>query len=53
MILKCTRYCRNAYQDVRYGFGKRVHNKMFKDVHGQKGARCTVCRTERVRHGSS
>ena len=34
---KCT--CKHAYQDQRYGEGKRVHNEL---AHG-KGYRCTVC----------
>ena len=36
MILKCS--CKHAYQDKRYGPGKRVHNKCRTGKY-----RCTVC----------
>lgn len=43
IILLCT--CKNAFQDERYGQGKRVHNycKNPYDKGDMKGARCTVC----------
>jgi hypothetical protein len=36
-IMRCT--CENTYQDVKYGKGKRVHNKC------TRGWRCTICLT--------
>ena len=40
-IKKCT--CKHAYQDVRYGKGKRVHNE--RKTPGTY--KCTVCETVR------
>jgi len=38
MVIKCR--CDHEYQDVVYGDGKRLHNKM----NGKEGYyRCTVC----------
>lgn len=39
-IKKCT--CKSAYQDEKYGQGKRAHNLK---ADGEKG-RCTVCGKE-------
>lgn len=39
-VLKCG--CKHAYQDKRYGPGKRLHNALA----GGKGYRCTVCKKE-------
>lgn len=39
-VLLCT--CEHAYQDEKYGNGKRIHNKAPK-VDLQTGYRCTVC----------
>ena len=38
IILKCT--CKHAFQDVRYGEGRRVHNV----GEANDKAVCTVCR---------
>ena len=43
-IRRCT--CKHAYQDARYGKGKRVMNKINKDKVVQR-YRCTVCLKER------
>jgi len=49
MILRCYNFdCRSKYQDERYGVGKRVHNKT-DGFMGKDGARCTVCKRERIR----
>ncbi len=42
MIVNCT--CRHAYQDQKYGKGRRVHT-VGKD---DKKARCTVCEDEKT-----
>ena len=45
MIGSCT--CHNAFQDERYGAGRRVMNKMVK---GDE-CRCTVCGQTRTAQG--
>lgn len=40
-VAKCN--CKHAWQDRRYGKGKRVHNKM-----GTGTFRCTVCGNTRT-----
>ena len=39
-VMTCT--CQHAYQDERYGPGKRVHNEA-KGTGGSVVWRCTVC----------
>lgn len=49
MIMACT--CSNAYQDARYGVGKRVFNRAA-DRGIEQSFRCTVCsREQRVDKG--
>ncbi len=43
MILPCN--CKHAYQDKRYGIGKRVHNPT-KD---ESKFKCTVCGKEKTK----
>ena len=38
--------CKHNYQDLKYGKGKRVHNKTEKGT-GKVVWRCTVCGTEK------
>jgi aspartate carbamoyltransferase regulatory subunit len=45
MILRCDNpKCVNAYQDTKYGKGKRVHNQSGKEPNVY---RCTVCGEKR------
>ena len=46
MILPC--HCKHAFQDERYGLGRRVHNRMKDKVPGVEQYRCTVCGTPRT-----
>lgn len=41
IILKCD--CKSAYQDEKYGLGKRLHNIR----KGDRTCRCTVCKKEK------
>lgn len=41
IILACS--CKHAYQDRRYGAGRRLHNPVNKK---ENTYRCTVCKTE-------
>ena len=40
-ILPCK--CKNMYQDILYGKGKRLHNRMFQRDPKKHDYRCTVC----------
>lgn len=44
-VKSCT--CNHAYQDRRYGKGRRVHNEMRTQKDKSKEYRCTVCGTQR------
>ena len=41
-VKKCLNFCKNEYQDEKYGVGKRVHNGTANDKW-----RCTVCEKDR------
>ena len=41
IVLPCS--CGHEFQDKEYGFGNRLHNRMFKDRRSSAKARCTVC----------
>lgn len=41
IVIRCT--CASAFQDARYGPGKRVHNEK-----ANGAARCTVCAAEKL-----
>uniref|UniRef100_A0A6H2A5Z9 Uncharacterized protein n=1 Tax=viral metagenome TaxID=1070528 RepID=A0A6H2A5Z9_9ZZZZ len=47
VILRC--YCKNSFQDRKYGQGNRLHNHCNNPVTKEpmRGARCTVCASEK------
>lgn len=49
MIVPCT--CDSAFQDERYGKGKRVANLTKKGTSGSEIHRCTVCSKEHAAVG--
>lgn len=44
MVRNCD--CTHAFQDERYGKGRRVHNDFVKN--SVKGHRCTVCNKDKT-----
>ena len=45
-VLSCR--CKHAFQDARYGVGRRYHNAMKKMLGIKQVFRCTVCECERT-----
>ena len=46
-VLSC-QWCKHAFQDARYGAGRRYHNAMKKMLGIKQVFRCTVCECERT-----
>lgn len=44
-VMKCTRWCRSAFQDRKYGEGRRLCNEVEPEPSAARSFRCTVCKS--------